>query len=78
MSSHAAAASKLIKTLLSGITPDDSDVIYRVDGMVFEGHQDFLAHIGGRYAKQLSKLLRSVAMGREPELAVTAQMFSVK
>jgi hypothetical protein len=77
MSSHAAAASKTIKGLIAGVEPAD-DTEYRVDGFKFQGWKTFLGHIGGRYAKQTSKVLRSAAMASNPELAVTAQMFSVR
>lgn len=77
MSSHAAAASKTIALLLAGGTPAP-DMEYRVDGMRFAGHEAFLAHVGSRYAKQLSRALRAKAMADNPALAITAQMFSVK
>ena len=77
MSSHAATATKVVQTLLAGGTPDEESV-YKADGFKFSGATAYLTHVGGRYAKQLSVALRSWAIGREPALAVTAQMFSVK
>jgi hypothetical protein len=77
MSSHAASASKLIQSLILGASPDEA-LEYRCDGQKFTGHEAFLQHIGGRYAKQTSVCLRTWAMAENPELAVTAQMFSVK
>ena len=77
MSSHAACASKLIQSLILGATPDET-IEYKADGFKFTGHWALLAHLGSRYAKQTSVCLRTFAMGQDPQLAVTAQMFSVK
>ena len=77
MSSHAATASKTIMHLISGASLDDT-LEYKADGIKFVGHEAYLTHVGGRYAKQLSVALRSFAIAQEPELGVTAQMFSVR
>ena len=77
MSSHAATASKLIASLLVGAEPDP-ETVYKADGFSFVGHEAYLTHVGSRYAKQLSVALRSAAIAAEPELAVTAGMFSVR
>ncbi len=77
MSSHAATASSVIPALLDGIEPD-AELVYRADGQKFVGHEAYLSHLGGRYAKQLSVALRCWAIARHPELGVTAQMFSVR
>ena len=76
MSSHAATATKCIEAALSGVLDEESE--FRADGARFTGASAYLEHVGGRYAKQLSCALRSFAMQQEPELAVTAGMFSVK
>lgn len=77
MSSHAATATKVIQAVLAGADLDE-EAEYKADGFKFVGHEAYLTHIGGRYAKQLSVSLRVWAIGQEPELGVTAQMFSVK
>lgn len=77
MSSHATTGSKVIAALLAGVElPPDAE--YKCDGMTFVGHEAYLTHLGGRYAKQLSLCLREYAIAREPDLARTATMFSVK
>lgn len=77
MSSHAATATKVIEGLLAG-APLDEEGVYKADGFKFQGAQAYLTHIGGRYAKQLSVSLRVWAIQQEPELGVTAAMFSVR
>lgn len=77
MSSHAATATKVITALLAGQELDES-LEYKCDGFKFTGHEAYLTHVGSRYAKQLSVALRAFAMQQEPELAVTAGMFSVR
>jgi hypothetical protein len=77
MSSHAATATKVIEALLNG-APLDEEAEYKADGFKFYGHEAYLTHIGSRYAKQLSVSLRVWAIGQEPELGITAQMFSVR
>jgi hypothetical protein len=77
MSSHAATASKVISALIAGSELDET-LEYKCDGSKFSGHMAYLEHVGGRYAKQLSIALRAFAMQQEPELAVTAGMFSVR
>lgn len=76
MSSHAKTASKVIESLLNGVEP--ADVEFKADGFTFGSCDEYLRHIGGRYAKQLSVALRAWAMAQEPELAITAGMFSVR
>ena len=77
MSSHAATGTKVIEAAIAGVELDET-VELRADGFTFTGQSAYLTHIGGRYAKQLSCALRSFAIAQEPELGVTAQMFSVK
>ena len=77
MSSHAGTGTKIVQAMLDGGTLDP-DQEYKVDGLRLIGHEAFLRHVGGRYAKQLSVSLRVLAIQREPELGVTAQMFSVR
>ncbi len=77
MSSHAATATKVIESLLNG-APCDEETEYKADGFKFVGQMAYLSHIGSRYAKQLSVSLRVWAIGQEPELGVTAAMFSVR
>jgi hypothetical protein len=77
MSSHAATGTKIVEALIAGASLDEA-AEYKADGIRFVGHWAFLSHIGGRYAKQLSVALRVFAIGQEPELGVTAQMFSVR
>ena len=77
MSSHAATASKVIEAVLAGADLDP-DQVYKADGASFTGTSAYLEHVGGRYAKQLSVALRSWAIAQEPELGVTAGMFSVR
>jgi hypothetical protein len=77
MSSHAATATKVIASYLAGAGLDE-EAEYNDDGFVFNGATAYLTHIGGRYAKQLSVSLRVWAITQEPELGVTASMFSVR
>lgn len=77
MSSHATTGTKLVQALLNGEMGDE-DKEYKVDGLALVGSTSFLRHVGGRYAKQLSVALRVWAIRREPELGITAQMFSVR
>ena len=76
MSSHAATGTKVIEAALSGVLDEESE--FRADGIRFTGASAYLEHVGGRYAKQLAIALRSFAIAQEPELGVTAQMFSVR
>lgn len=77
MSSHAATATRVISAFLAGAGLDE-EAKYKADGFVFSGATAYLTHIGGRYAKQLSVSLRVWAITQEPELGVTASMFSVR
>jgi hypothetical protein len=78
MSSHAKTCSAVITALQNGIPEEELEIELRADGFEFSDVSAYLTHIGGRYAKQLSVVLRDHAISKEPELAACAALFSVK